>query len=115
VGQDQSPRDDASGVLFEAHIERDPTLTVVVRGEIDLSTVADFAAVLDEAMREASSLVIDFSGTTFLDSTGLSVLVGAHRRLGQGRSGIVLRAPSGFVRRALTVSGVDDLVTIEDG
>ena len=114
VHQDQRLPNDPSGVLFEAHIERDPELLVIVRGEIDLSTVAEFSAVLDVAIRETSRLVIDFSQTSFMDSTGLSVLVALHRQLGQDRGAIVLRAPSDFVRRALTVSGVDDLVTIED-
>lgn len=114
VGQDQPPENDPSVVLFHARIDRGPELVVIVRGEVDLATVDAFSAVVDEALLESSRLVIDFSDTTFLDSTGLSVLVAAHRRLGQNRQTIVLRAPSEVVRRALMVSGVDDLVTIED-
>jgi anti-anti-sigma factor len=114
VRQDQPHQDDPSVVIFEAHIERDPELVVVVRGEIDLASIAAFSAVIDEALLETSRLVVDFSQTTFLDSTGLSVLVAAHRQLEQDRRAIVLRNPSDFVRRVLMVSGVDDLVTIED-
>lgn len=112
--QDQPPPDDRSGAVFAAHVERDPELVVIVRGEIDLATVAEFSAVLDEATRETSRVVIDFSRTSFLGSTGLSVLVALHRQLGRDRRAIVLRAPSSVVLRALAVSGVDDLVTIED-
>lgn len=112
--QDQSAENGPSGVIFEAHIERVPELVVRVSGEIDLATVDTFSAVIDEALLETSRLIVDFSATTFLDSTGLSVLVAAHRQLGQNRRALVLRAPSDVVRRALAVSGVDDLVTIED-
>jgi anti-anti-sigma factor len=115
VPKDQSHQDDPEWVIFDARIERGPQdLVVVVRGEIDLASVETFSAVVDNALLETSRLVIDFSATTFLDSTGLSVLVAAHRRLGQEREAIVLRSPSDFVRRALLVSGVEDLVTIED-
>jgi anti-anti-sigma factor len=113
VHQDHPPENNPGVVIFDARIERDPELVVVVRGEIDLASVPAFSAVIDEALSETSRLVVDFSETTFLDSTGLSVLVAAHRRLEQDRRAIVLRVPSDIVRRALMVSGVDDLVTIE--
>ena len=112
--QDQPPQDDRSAVIFEARIERGAELVVIVRGEIDLATVAAFSAVIDEALLETSCLVLDLSETTFLDSTGLSVLVAAHRTLRYNPRAIVLRSPSDFVRRALLVSGVDHLVTIQD-
>jgi anti-anti-sigma factor len=114
VHQDQPPQDDPNVVPFEARIERGRELVVIVRGEIDLASVAAFSAVVDQVLLESSRLVVDLADTTFLDSTGLSVLVAAHRQLGQDPSAIVLRSPSDAVRRTLMVSGVEELVSIED-
>lgn len=86
--------------------------TVVVHGEIDLSNVDQFAAAVDAALGTGSSLELDLENTTFMDSTGLEVLVAAHIRLGQIPEAIVLRDPSPALRRLLQVSGVDRLVTV---
>jgi anti-sigma B factor antagonist len=57
------------------------SVTVAVAGEIDLST----ADQLDDAIRQAekteiSRIVVDLSSLTFVDSTGLSVLLEAIKR-----------------------------------
>jgi anti-sigma B factor antagonist len=49
----------------------------VVRGEIDLSNVADLRAGLEEAFASCPTVVADLSGVTFLASTGVRALVDA--------------------------------------
>ena len=78
-------------------------------GELDMAE----APALTEAFAavDAPSIVVDLSGLTFLDSSGLRVLVLAHR----ADRPLTLRAPSVAVARALTVSGVDQLLRIDEG
>src|SRR5450756_2584024 len=54
---------------------------VVVRGEIDLSTVPQLSDQLDELINEDHvDLIIDMGGVGFIDSTGLGALVGARKK-----------------------------------
>ena len=55
---------------------------VHVHGEIDLYTAPQLWETLDAAIAGTPhELVIDLSDVTFLDSSGLAVLVRAHKRL----------------------------------
>src|SRR3954467_14244304 len=69
---------------FEVRDEAlDPERHVVaVSGEVDLSTAADLKAALTPAVEEGcTSRVIDLTNTNFMDSTGLSTLVSAQKRM----------------------------------
>ena len=54
---------------------------VTPKGEVDLSTVESFRAVLNELFIQGRShLLVDLDQTTFFDSLGFGALVGARRR-----------------------------------
>ncbi len=82
--------------------------TVQVTGEIDLSSAPGFD---DEVTRliegDVTELVIELGGVSFMDSTGLRVLLKASKLLGTNGGTLVLKQPSGPVRRLLEVSGLD--------
>ncbi|NBM19126.1 anti-sigma factor antagonist [Streptomyces sp. GC420] len=91
-------------------------LVVAASGDLDLGTVAPLRAVLEEAAEEGRSpVVLDLSHVTFADSTTLNVLLHARASLGDG---LRLAAPSAFVRRVISLTGVDTVVlvypTVED-
>lgn len=73
---------------------------LAVTGEIDIATSPRLIAALNEAGTDSSdSVVVDLAGVEFMDSTGLALLVRAHRRLrGRGR-GFAVVCPDGPVRR----------------
>ena len=55
---------------------------VAVRGEIDLFTAPEFKQRVTAPIDAGRSrVVVDLSQTTFIDSSSLGVLIGAHRRL----------------------------------
>ena len=89
---------------------------VVVKGEIDLAAAEAFREAIDGALREAGPrLVIDMVDTTFLDSSGLNVLLQAYAALGRLPEALVLRAPSPVVRRVVELAGLEDLFAYDDG
>lgn len=80
-----------------------------VAGEIDAST----APALDEAIRHLpigkGAVVLDLSGVSFIDSSGLRVLISlAGRANDEGRS-VVLRHPSPTVARLLEITGLAEM------
>jgi len=65
---------------------------VVLRGRLDVTTVADVRAVLHAAVDDATGdLIVDVSQVDLLDATGLGVLVGTHRRALHAGRRLVLR------------------------
>ena len=87
---------------------------LTVSGEVDSSTAPSLRAVVDTAFADgARSLTVDLDGVTFLDSAGLCVLAGAHRRAAE--DGVVLRvvASTRAVIRPLQITGLYDLLAVE--
>ena len=89
---------------------------VTVTGEADVGTCellreGLLRVVTDEHDRD---LVVNMAGVTFIDSTGVGVLVGAWRRLGARRGSLALAAPSPQVRRLLATTGLTKVLTVYD-
>jgi anti-anti-sigma factor len=93
-------------------VDEDGRPVVRVRGEIDSATAERFRACLVAALERDSHLVIDLSGSTFMDSTGLSALVRAYHENGRLKEAVVLRSVAPTIRRTLEISGVSELVTV---
>ncbi|MGZ4125958.1 MAG: STAS domain-containing protein, partial [Actinomycetota bacterium] len=63
---------------------------------------AEVRAALDKAL-ESGTRIVDASGVTFMDSTGLQLLLSAAAKL-NGRGPLVLLRPSPAVRRVLDLA-----------
>lgn len=87
-----------------------------VQGEIDLYTVPrlqrEFASVLSG--NEAVHLIVDMSGVDFCDSTGVNVLLAAHRQVREKGGELELAAPRPAVRKILQVTGLETVFTVTD-
>jgi anti-sigma B factor antagonist len=88
------------------------TAILRISGEVDISTAPQLRERLQQL--ESRSVVVDLSAMTFIDSTGLGVLVGAFKRLRESGGDLVLRAPTLSARKVLELTGLSQLVTIED-
>lgn len=87
-----------------------------VRGEIDLYTAprlhGELVTVL--AGTEPVHLVVDMSGVEFCDSTGMNVLLAAHRRAREHGGDLELACPQPAVRKILQVTGLETVFTVLD-
>ena len=69
---------------FDMQTEKvdDSTYVIALGGEVDLYTAPEFKQqLLDVIAKGAKDVVVDFTDTTFIDSTTLGVLVGGVKRL----------------------------------
>ncbi|MFL5893536.1 MAG: STAS domain-containing protein [Thermoleophilaceae bacterium] len=88
---------------------------VILKGELDLSG----APRVDQALQQAEDLpvslvVLDLSQLTFIDSSGLEVMLRAARRA-QDRGGrLVVARPSVQVRKLLEMTAIDQALDIVD-
>jgi anti-sigma B factor antagonist len=89
--------------------------TVALTGEIDVLTVEQVRTALADAIADRpGSVVVDLSGLSFIDSTGLGALISGFQRARDSRIGFRLARPSRHVRQILVVSGLLEVVELED-
>lgn len=84
-----------------------------IGGEIDVYTAPRLRARLVElADAGQNRIVIDLARVEFLDSTGLGVLVGAHRRLRSGEGSLGLVCPYERLLKIFRITGLDSVFAI---
>jgi anti-sigma B factor antagonist len=85
---------------------------VRIAGELDLATAPTIWAALEEALAGGDELVLDLSDVTFIDSSGLSVLVRAFQVLGSSGT-LTVRSPNPQARRLFELARVDSIINVE--
>lgn len=89
------------------------TAVVVGAGEIDVTNADGLREALLAALNsDAAGLVADLTGTTFLDSAGVTALVRASRRAADTGATFRLAATSLPVLRVLSLVGIDRLIEV---
>ncbi len=92
--------------LFQVSAQAREGVTVVTAaGEVDVSTAPELRAMLQDASEGA--IVVDLSQVTFLDSTGLGVLVAASKR---GDVRLVVTRPQ--ITKVLEVTGLSEVFSV---
>jgi anti-sigma B factor antagonist len=90
------------------------SVTLALVGEIDLSSAHLLVDSIDEAIADgARTVILDFAGVTFINSTGLGAMVAATKRLRAEDGDLVLRQFRGIPASALATTGLDRFFTIE--
>lgn len=95
------------------HSKKDKELTVRLCGELDENS-AGYARLFFDQLTDDSSLsgvVIDMSELTFMDSTGIGVLIGRYKKLKPRGISMTIRAPSPTIDRVLGLSGIYNIMT----
>ncbi len=93
--------------------EHEQYAVVTVIGEVDVTTGFQLRDPLhDLLLRQFSHHVVDLSAVTFLDSTGLGILVGDHKRLRDRRGSLQVVCVPGLVSRVFRLTGVDRVVPV---
>lgn len=99
---------------FEIHEEgADGYGLVVVAGEVDVATAPALRDQLDGAIdRGTPWLVVDLSSVSFIDSTGLGVLIGASKRMEEDGGSLRLVVAEPRILKLFEITGLLDLFTI---
>src|SRR5688500_10643263 len=88
--------------------------TVLVSGALDVAAAPALRTTLLGLANEGClDVQIDLRSVTFLDSTAIGVLVGAHRRTTQAGGALALVGPAPRVRRTLETLGLLPLFGLE--
>ena len=105
---------DDSAAKFGVESERaDDLVTLRVRGEIDLATVPQLRAAVEDVISSGSAVALDLSGVTFLDSTGLGCFVELHQRAQDAGVGIQFVDVAPGAARTIAIGGLASLLGTE--
>ena len=98
--------------LTEESIDERTHLIAVV-GEVHVSTAPEFSERLNEAIADGKTrVVIDMTGVEFIDSTGLSVLLNALRRVTRQQGILALAVSNPTVLRLFEITRLDSTFDI---
>ena len=88
---------------------------LVVAGDLDHHTTPRLRAVLEEVeFGPGADLVVDLSGLTFCDSTGIATLVAAHQRAADVGAALLLAGLHSDIARVFQIMGLDQLLSLYD-
>jgi anti-sigma B factor antagonist len=91
----------------------DAAYVISLAGEVDLYTAPEFKQQLLEVIAQgASNVIVDFSNTTFIDSTTLGVLVGGVKRLRTNDGQLTLVCSDRNITKIFEITGLDRVFSI---
>ena len=86
---------------------------VAVSGEIDIASAPRLITGLNDAVGNCEQpVIVDLTGVGFMDSTGLALLLNAHRRLARRGKGFAVVCADGPVRRVFTITDMVDVLQV---
>ena len=87
---------------------------LVVAGELDLLAAPHLrTALLEASHHNGATIELDLSAVSFIDSTGISVILQAWQRANAGGGRLVLGAASPVVARVVEATGLTELLAVD--
>lgn len=117
IGSSRSPVDDMPVEFRVEVVPHREVVRVCPIGDVDISTAGEVRARLEEMTAAGfRRVVLDLRGTTFLDSTGLRLVLDAHAAsAADGTEFAVIAGPPG-VQRAFELAGLESRLSfVESG
>jgi anti-anti-sigma factor len=85
---------------------RPGTRDVQIEGELDLAVAGRLDEVLTAAVEECTHVLVGLERCSFMDSSGIAVILRAHNRMEEEGNKLVVYAPTDQVLRVLSMTGL---------
>ena len=97
------------------HLLNDNKLCVKLKGELDEFTAEYVRISLDSLLKDILCLnspefIMDFAGVTFMDSTGIGVLLGRYNKFSKKGVKMLIKNTQGHVDRILKMTGIYEIM-----
>lgn len=91
-------------------------VVVVPRGELDMASAPELEQAVLPRVQDGAWVILDLRSLDFIDSSGLRVVVGAHRaaEAGDARFTCVRGTPGSTVHRIVEIAGIDGVIEMID-
>jgi len=92
----------------------DGILRAVLAGEIDHHLAYSLRRTLDDAIlrEKPSALLLDFSEVTFMDSSGIGLVMGRYRLMSEQGGETEITGASPQIRKVMKLAGLDKLARL---
>ena len=87
---------------------------LAIRGEVDRVNAPELGAILDAVIERHRSVVLDLAELGFINGWGLGVLAAQAARHRRSGGTLTIRSPSAMVLRLLDITGVAEVVLLEN-
>src|ERR671916_933551 len=96
--------------------DRSDRVVLTPRGELDMASAPELEQAVMPRLNDGGWVVLDLRSLDFIDSSGLRVVVGAHRAADEhgGRFTCVRGAPRSTVHRIVEIAGLDGVIEMVD-
>lgn len=91
-------------------------ITALLSGEIDHHSAVEFRECIDSAVKvvKPSTLTLDFSGITFMDSSGVGLVMGRYKLMSFFGGAVILKNVAEREMRIFKLSGIEKIATFEE-
>ena len=92
-------------------------LTVFLSGELDECMASNAKSILDRVIFDnvnVGKVIFDLSGLSFMDSTGIGLLIGRYKTVTAIGGKTAIAAPSALSRRLIELAGVHKIIPVYD-
>lgn len=101
-------------LMMDNHAEAG-MIKIVLQGEIDISTAPEFKTKLYEMVGDGKSdIALYCEGLSYIDSTGLGILVGALKRVRNYQKGVYIYQLRENIRKLFRITGLDKVFVLEE-
>ena len=94
----------------------DDKLVVYMTGELDHHSAEEVRNRIDANLEKGNfnKLIMDFSGVTFMDSSGIGVVIGRYKKLSLRKGGLSIASVNKTVKKVFELSGMFKIIKLFD-
>ena len=91
-------------------------ITAVLTGEIDHHSARIIRTNIDRDIQcqKPKTLILDFSGVDFMDSSGIGLIMGRYKMMLENDGQVIIRNPKPYVKKVLNLAGITRIVKLEE-
>lgn len=93
------------------------SVSAYISGEIDHHNAAELRNKIDEAVENAypEVLILDFGGVTFMDSSGIGLVIGRYKLMKNISGKVIIENAPGTIRKVMRMAGIEKLLSEKSG
>jgi stage II sporulation protein AA (anti-sigma F factor antagonist) len=93
------------------------SVTAYISGEIDHHNAAKLRNDIDEAVESAypEYLVLDFGGVTFMDSSGIGLVMGRYKLMKDLSGTVIIENAPKSIKKVMRMAGIEKLLSEKKG